>query len=151
MASYAPLLANEKHIQWRPDMIYFNNKEVKPSINYYVQQMYGINSGDIYFSSSVDLANSSEAVRRRIVTSAVEDSQSGDLILKLINIMPTATIATIDLDKIRIKENKAKEIILSGPLGSINIKPRYRTCQVANKFTHKLPANSFTIIRIKIE
>ena len=151
MASYAPLLANEKHIQWRPDMIYFNNKEVKPSINYYVQQMYGMNSGDIYFSSFVNLANSSEAVRRRIVTSAVKDSQSGDLILKLINIMPTATIATIDLDKIRIKENKAKEIILSGLLDSTNIKPRYRTCQVANKFTHELPANSFTIIRIKIE
>ena len=31
MTSYAPLLAKEKHTQWSPDLIYFNNREVKPT------------------------------------------------------------------------------------------------------------------------
>lgn len=53
MTSYAPLLANEKHIQWSPDLIYFNNSEVKPTVSYYVQQMYGQNSGNEYIASSV--------------------------------------------------------------------------------------------------
>ena len=46
MTSYAPLLAKEGYIQWNPDLIYFNNKEVKPTVEYYVQQMYGQNSGN---------------------------------------------------------------------------------------------------------
>ena len=37
MTSYAPLLAKEGHTQWRPDLIYFNNTEVKPTVDYYVQ------------------------------------------------------------------------------------------------------------------
>jgi hypothetical protein len=32
MSSYAPLLAKEGHTNWNPDLIYFNNKEVKPTI-----------------------------------------------------------------------------------------------------------------------
>ena len=31
MTSYAPLLAKEGHTQWNPDLIYFNNTEVKPT------------------------------------------------------------------------------------------------------------------------
>ena len=45
MASYAPLLAKEGHTQWNPDLIYFNNGEVKPTVNYYVQQLFGQNAG----------------------------------------------------------------------------------------------------------
>ena len=33
MSSYAPLLAKEGHTQWNPDLIYFNNTEVKPTPN----------------------------------------------------------------------------------------------------------------------
>ena len=38
-----PLLAKEGHTQWNPDLIYFNNTEVKPTVGYYAQQMYGQN------------------------------------------------------------------------------------------------------------
>ncbi|MDR0573447.1 MAG: carbohydrate binding domain-containing protein, partial [Tannerella sp.] len=44
MTSFAPLLAKEGHTNWNPDLIYFNNKEVKPTVGYYVQQLYGQNS-----------------------------------------------------------------------------------------------------------
>jgi hypothetical protein len=46
MASYVPLLAKEGHTQWNTDLIFFNNTEVKPTVNYYVQQLFGQNAGD---------------------------------------------------------------------------------------------------------
>lgn len=59
MASYAPLLAKEGHTQWNPDLIYFDNLTVKPTVNYYVQQMYGLNAGDEYLPVTVRLSDPS--------------------------------------------------------------------------------------------
>ena len=53
LASYAPLLAKAGHTQWNPDLIYFNNTSIVPSVNYYVQQLYGQHSGDIYLPNTV--------------------------------------------------------------------------------------------------
>lgn len=46
LASYAPLLAKEGHTQWLPDLIYFDNTHVWPTLNYHVQRMHSLNSGD---------------------------------------------------------------------------------------------------------
>ncbi|MFK4106023.1 alpha-L-arabinofuranosidase C-terminal domain-containing protein [Streptomyces sp. NPDC019531] len=46
LASYAPLLAKRDHVQWSPDLIYFDNTDVWPTLNYHVQQMHSVNSGD---------------------------------------------------------------------------------------------------------
>jgi alpha-L-arabinofuranosidase len=53
MASYAPLLGRENHMQWKPNLIYFNNSTVCPSLNYYVQQMFSQNQGDTYLPTEV--------------------------------------------------------------------------------------------------
>ncbi|MFB8772758.1 alpha-L-arabinofuranosidase C-terminal domain-containing protein [Streptomyces broussonetiae] len=46
LASYAPLLANEDYVQWRPDMIWFNNRASWGSANYEVQKLFMTNVGD---------------------------------------------------------------------------------------------------------
>ncbi|MFD8152522.1 alpha-L-arabinofuranosidase C-terminal domain-containing protein [Streptomyces sp. NPDC059720] len=46
LASYAPLLANEDYVQWRPDMIWFNNRASWNSANYEVQKLFMSNTGD---------------------------------------------------------------------------------------------------------
>jgi alpha-L-arabinofuranosidase len=46
MASYAPLLANVDHVQWRPDLIWFDNDESWGSANYQVQKLFMNNVGD---------------------------------------------------------------------------------------------------------
>ncbi|WP_031110142.1 alpha-L-arabinofuranosidase C-terminal domain-containing protein [Streptomyces sp. NRRL S-146] len=46
LASYAPLLANEDYVQWRPDMIWFNNRASWNSANYEVQKLFMNNVGD---------------------------------------------------------------------------------------------------------
>ncbi|MCZ4512474.1 carbohydrate binding domain-containing protein [Streptomyces sp. ActVer] len=46
LASYAPLLANEDYVQWRPDLIWFNNHASWNSANYEVQKLFMRNVGD---------------------------------------------------------------------------------------------------------
>lgn len=44
MASYAPLFGRLAHTQWTPDLIYFDNEQVMPTLNYWVQQMFASTS-----------------------------------------------------------------------------------------------------------
>ncbi|WP_435611992.1 alpha-L-arabinofuranosidase C-terminal domain-containing protein [Streptomyces sp. bgisy159] len=46
LASYAPLFANEDYVQWRPDMVWFNNHASWNSANYEVQKLFMTNTGD---------------------------------------------------------------------------------------------------------
>jgi alpha-L-arabinofuranosidase len=46
LASYAPLLSNEDYVQWRPDMIWFNNRASWGSTSYEVQRLFMNNVGD---------------------------------------------------------------------------------------------------------
>ncbi|MCX4910174.1 alpha-L-arabinofuranosidase C-terminal domain-containing protein [Streptomyces sp. NBC_00878] len=52
LASYAPLLANEDCVQWRPDLIWFNNHASWNSANYEVQKLFMRNVGDRVVPSS---------------------------------------------------------------------------------------------------
>jgi alpha-N-arabinofuranosidase len=47
MASYAPLLGHEEAWQWRPNLIWFDNLTAYATPNYYVQQMFSQNRGDV--------------------------------------------------------------------------------------------------------
>lgn len=53
MAAYAPLFGNVTATHWAPDLIWFNNHTVTPSINYYVQQIFSRNAGTTLLSSEL--------------------------------------------------------------------------------------------------
>lgn len=53
MASYAPLFAREGATQWTPDMIWFDNATSYGSADYYVQQLFSRNSGDVNLKNKV--------------------------------------------------------------------------------------------------
>ncbi len=55
LASYAPLLGKERHTQWNPNLIYFNNTAVHPTPSYYVQQLFSHNQGDVALPVTVTL------------------------------------------------------------------------------------------------
>lgn len=40
LACYAPMLANLDYVNWKPDMIWFNQETVYGSMNYYVQKLF---------------------------------------------------------------------------------------------------------------
>lgn len=54
LASYAPLLAHESHVQWTPDAIWFDNDESWESADWQVQKMFGNNVGDQVVPSTFD-------------------------------------------------------------------------------------------------
>jgi alpha-L-arabinofuranosidase len=53
MASYAPLLANIDNVQWRPDLIWFDNDESWGTTSYQMQKLFMNNVGDRVVPSSV--------------------------------------------------------------------------------------------------
>ncbi len=46
LACYAPMLCNVDYVNWKPDLIWFNNHEVFGTANYYVQQLFMHHQGD---------------------------------------------------------------------------------------------------------
>lgn len=85
MASYAPLLCNEKHQNWNPDLIYFNNTDVKLTPSYNVQWLWGNTAGDLYMTSKLNMEKN---VSYRVASSVVKDSKTGVTYLKLVNALP---------------------------------------------------------------
>lgn len=146
MVSYAPLLAKEGHIQWKPDLIYFNNKEAKPTVNYYVQQLFSNYGGDEYIASSVRLNNNRDDVKQRVAVSFERDSQTGNMVLKLVNLLPVSVESEIFIPG--ISPQKSVQIVLKGNPKDETVRPNYSDIQLKEKFIYKLPAYSFTVIPI---
>ncbi|WP_339310964.1 alpha-L-arabinofuranosidase C-terminal domain-containing protein [Paenibacillus sp. FSL M7-0896] len=46
LACYAPLLCNADYVNWKPDLIWFNNHTVFGTANYYVQKLFMHHQGD---------------------------------------------------------------------------------------------------------
>lgn len=46
LACYAPMLCNADYVNWKPDLIWFNNHEVYGTANYYVQKLFMQHQGD---------------------------------------------------------------------------------------------------------
>ena len=172
MSSYAPLLAKDRHTSWNPDLIYFNNTEVRPTANYYVQRAFGQNSGDtfVYSDMKVDydpavmqrdrngrvVKNATGRIAERIDRSVVIDSKTGDAIIKLVSLLPENAKVNIDLGK---SFSKAKQtVIRSGydaisGLQSPDASKQWESMDTSNikadgKLTVTLPAYSVVVIRM---
>ena len=151
MTSYAPLLAKEGHTQWNPDLIYFNNTEVKPTVGYYTQLMYGQNTGTEYLPSEVKVNIRRESVRKRIGVSVVRDAHTGDMIVKLVNLLPVAARMEVELPSLEGMKKTAVKTVLAGDPKDKNARSVESAMEVSEKFAHELPAYSFTVIRIQKE
>ena len=149
MSSYAPLLAKEGFTQWNPDLIYFNNTEVKPTVGYYVQQLFGQNVGDEYIHSAISLSNNREDVKKRVTMSLVRDSKTNDLIAKWVNLLPTAVNISLNLHDFTLASAEAVKTVLSGAPDDRNAKPETSTITVSEDFKTELSAYSLTVVRIK--
>ena len=146
MTSYAPLLAKEGHTQWNPDLIYFNNKEVKPTVGYYTQQLFGQNSGGTYIPTERKVDNTRMDVQKRIASSVIRDSRTGDLIVKLVNLLPVSVKTAVEFPG--LANSSAVLHVLSGKPADQHAKPQESTINVSEKFDYEMPAYSLSVIRI---
>lgn len=149
LASYAPLLAKQGHTQWRPDLIYFDNKSVCPSVNYEVQRLFMRNAGDRYLPAAI------EAPGGELTGSVVQDSKTGDVIVKLVSRAYAPIQARIDLSAIKGLAARATRTVLAGdPLAEnlfgkpASVLPRQDEIAVSPTTEVGVPANSLTVLRI---
>ncbi len=87
MTSYAPLLCKEKHHNWNPNMIYFDNTNIMLTPSYHTQKLFSVNGGDRYVASTLRVP---EGLENRVAASVVTDSKSGKKYVKLVNALPSA-------------------------------------------------------------
>lgn len=151
MASYAPMLAKRNFTQWTTDMIFFDNTRICLTPNYFVQKMFMTNQGDLYFDKIITKVESDTA----IAASCVMDSQSGDIILKLVNAGSELKTVNVNLSKFNVLP-EAKLTVLSGDAEAENsfdnlpnIVPVESEFIVQKKFNYEMPPMSLTVIRIK--
>jgi len=149
LASYAPLLAKQGHTQWRPDMIYFDNQNLTLTANYFVQQMFAQNQGDVYLPTTLTTAATNLAV------SCVRDSKTGDVILKLVNIGAEAQSLRVDFSGAKKLAPQATKTMLTGDLMAVNtfgkhasVVPQTSSMMVGESFVYEVPAHSLTVIRL---
>jgi alpha-L-arabinofuranosidase len=144
MASYAPLLARIGHTSWNPNLIYFTGTEISLTPNYYVQQLFSNNEGDIYYPDIVSFKGTN------VAASCVKDSKTGDLILKLVNAGEVAVLAKADLSGFRPLNSNAALTFLHGQNeAKENVVPETTVLKLEKKFTYNMVPHSLSVIRIK--
>lgn len=152
MSSYAPLLAKEHHTQWNPDLIYFTNTEVKPTVGYHVQRLCGNSSGDEYVASEWTLTTNRSGVRERLAVSTVRDSRTGQTHVKLVNLLDRPVKARMVLKNLELpstaRDGKwtARMQRLTGAPDDRQAQPVESTLDMSSEFDYELPAYSFTLL-----
>ncbi len=156
LATYAPLFAHAEAWQWSPDLIWFNNLEVLRTANYYVQQMYGNNSGTEVLDITMD--GKTLIGQENLYASAVIDSESGELVIKIVNSSDSAKTVEIALDGLKKKQymTSCRHIYLqNSSLSTVNtfgneiISPKTKELPASGKTLNlQLEPYSFNIYRI---
>ena len=154
MTSYAPLFAKKGHESWNPDLIYFDNERVIRTCSYYIQQMFGITSGQYYYGDVAQF----EGGDKYQGTSAVLNTKKGELYIKLINAAADAKTATIDLSKFKGFPSKATMTTIGGSsLDAENnfdaqpIAPIGKEIKISKKMTLSVAPYSANLICLKVK
>lgn len=151
MASYAPLLAHLQHIQWKPDLIYFDKQAVYPTVNYEIQRLFATNKGNRVWTGII----SDEEGREADATSCVTDSDNQRIFIKMVNTTEQEQIRNINLAPLHPRNKKAVIEVVSGERNAQNTPQNPQSLQktitskkVRNTFSCTLPPYSVTIIKL---
>jgi alpha-N-arabinofuranosidase len=146
MASYAPLFAHVDGWQWTPNMIWMDNLSSYGTPNYYVQQLFALNRGDVVLPVKLDVMDG-----KKLYASASRDEGRGDVIVKLVNGENRSAEVTSNLS------GNARLIVLSGRRADENtftepkkVSPKESNLKLTAGKAVTVPANSLTGLRVAI-
>ncbi len=157
LATYAPLFAHVDAWQWNPDMIWFDNLRMMRTPNYYVQQMYGMNTGTKVLPLLMD--GKPVIGQDSLYASAVSDAATGEIIVKVVNAANKVQKMHIDFNGLK------KHHLVSGTctylqnnewtavntLEEEKVFPRLRPVSVNPRFLDlELQARSFGVYRLQV-
>lgn len=157
MCTYAPLFAHVQGWQWRPDLIWFDNLRSVRSVNYYVQQLYGMNVGTNVLTTvenKLPLAG-----QDGIYASSALDKNKKEIILKIANTSDAAKTVTYTFNGLKAAARKGTQTVLkSDNLDQENtldnpnaVVPVTKEISVqGNTLTVELAPKSFSLYTIKL-
>lgn len=98
-----------------------------------------------------------EGASAKFIASSVRDSKTGDIVLKLVNVLPTEVRAQIKLPGIAnpLQSNAALTMLSEDPAESnsfsqpLRIAPKTSSIKVGPSFSHTAPPHSLSVIRLK--
>jgi alpha-N-arabinofuranosidase len=159
MSCYAPLFGNEQAWQWRPDLIWFDNLNAYGSANYYVQKLFSLHKGSRLLAAHVEGAPNLGDKSKSFHAGATIDENSGEIIIKAVNVNDRMLEAGIDLQG-SMRIGKAAKVILlkSDMLTDENslqepkkVFPQEFSIPIAGRrFTYAFQPYSLTILRIPV-
>lgn len=157
MASYAPLFGHVDAWQWTPNLIWVDNLRSYGTPNYYVQQLFSRNRGDVVLPTQLKGVKRSVSRVENLYVSATRDDKAGEIILKVVNATAKTISAKIDLKDVK-RIGAGSETLLTGTsLNDVNslaepnkVAPQTRAFKAAGPvFKHTFPGNSLTVLRVK--
>lgn len=158
MASYAPLFGHVDAWQWTPNLIWVDNLRICATPNYYVQQLFSRNRGDVVLPTRLEGNKKSVSGIKNLYASATRDIRAGEIILKVVNATARAILAKIDLQDITRVGAGSETVLTGSSLNAMNsldepqrIVPQTRPLKPGTPvFKHAFPGYSLTVLRLKV-
>lgn len=167
MAAYAPLFCKKGFNKWNSNLIWFDNRGMWRTCNYYYQQLFSV-AGDKAFQMS-DVMNGDEA-DDKVFTSPTIDTQTGEIFIKFVNSEATdkeltlnignrkyyaATVDFVSSHDTRLKNQGDQNTYSSSPsagrrfnYNEVVVPHRKDIGKVRKSFKMTMPENSIGIIRL---
>ncbi len=157
MTSYAPLFGRKNATNWNPDLIYFDNERPFLTCSYYVQQLFGLSSGNYWYGDCVSFEGDAPGTLQPVPNSlygqsVVLNTKTRQLFVKLCNAGSEAKKVNINLSRFKGMKKSAVKTVLQGQPNDENnyeqqpIKPVTETIKAAKKTTLELAPYSFVMI-----
>ncbi len=147
LASYAPLFNRTGHSQWKPDMIWFDDKDVFLSPNYYVQKLYANNVGDF----TIDMEGEEKALWNEKIYVSVTGKEDGTIILKAANCSGTEYKLPLTDEAGKAVSGNAEIFVLKGDGPEKENMPQpsvIAKCQGNISGSVTLAPKTFTVVRL---
>ena len=157
LATYAPLFAHVDAWQWNPDLIWFDNLRMMRTPNYYVQQMYGMNTGTDVLKLQMD--GKPVTGQDSLYATAAWDKPTGEIIVKLVNVASHPAEVKIDFTGLKKRQlvSGTCTYLHDGDLKTVNtleqetLVPRVRPVQVKGQTLElQLPEHFFGVYRLQL-
>ncbi len=161
MTSYAPLFARKDATNWNPDLIYFDNERPYLTCSYYIQQLFGLSSGQYYYGDCVHFDGDAKGLIQPIENShygqsVVLNVKTRQLFVKLCNASDARKTGTIDLSRFKSLKGEAVRTTLTGKANDENnyeaqpIQPVQETIKMKKKMDFVLEPYTFIMLQIAL-
>jgi alpha-L-arabinofuranosidase len=158
MASYAPLFAHVDAWQWTPNLIWTDNLRVYGTPNYYAQQLFSRNRGDVVLPVKFSPSSNSQP-NPQIYASASRDEAANEVIIKLVNATTQPCDLAIQLAGTPSVRPGATATVLTGHQladentldAPTNVSPRSTSIHVESPaFNQAIPPHALMVMRVPL-